>query len=251
MDQIYIPKNRTGMDIGEYVVVSSLESGIETEKQFKPYFYGLKNIEPIKLEVIKRIFSMIAIKNDNIIITGSFLDKGFMFNDIDILIIREEELNADAIKRKISSLGIKPHLIILSRNAIIQGLSTDPLYNLMLSRCISRKRIIYKTERKINFKLLDLNLLRSKSLIDNFDILGGNEKYYLTLNLISLFLFVKGKRLSYENINREIEKIFMVSPKKIKENLIGKDFMQKFHKSYDKTFNLIMEGIKNEQKQTD
>ena len=92
MDQVYIPKNRSGMNTGEYVLIMPLRKSIEGRKKspFKPYFYNLKSVEPIKLHIIEEIFSMIEkeANAENIIITGSFLEPGFKFNDIDILIIK-------------------------------------------------------------------------------------------------------------------------------------------------------------------
>jgi len=253
MDQVYIPKNRTGMNTGEYVIITPLGKRIEEGKKsvFKPYFYNLKKIEPIKLQIIEEIFSIIEKDTEkgveNIIITGSFLDPGFKFNDIDLLIINEEKVNIEILKEKIEkTIGIKAHLIFLDNKTLGLGLSTDPLYSLMLSKCLSKKRIILKIKRKINYKLLDLHLLKSKNLIDNFDILNGDEKYYLALNMISIFLFIQNKKLSKELVNHEIEKLLNISIKELKENLIDKqDFIKKYKEIYSKTFNLIMEGIKN------
>ncbi|PIN77029.1 hypothetical protein COV15_03335 [Candidatus Woesearchaeota archaeon CG10_big_fil_rev_8_21_14_0_10_34_12] len=249
MDQIYIPKNRIGLGIGEYVIILPLEKEITKSKkiQFKPYFHDLKDIEPIKLKIIQEIFSIIEqIKPDNIIITGSFLEKGFRFNDIDILIITENSRDITLIKHKIENFGIKTHLIVLDNKTLISGLSTDPIYSLMLNRCVSKNRIIYKFQRKINPKFLDLTLLKSKTLLDNFEILNGDEKYYLTFNMISILLFLKEKKLAKEIIDKEIEKTFNVSIEKIRENLIDKGFLIKFRKVYNNTFDLIMERLKNE-----
>jgi hypothetical protein len=252
MDQIYIPKNRTGLNTGEYVVISPLGKRIEEGKKsiFKPYFYGLKKIEPIKLRIIEEIFDIIWKETgaENIIATGSFLEPGFRFNDIDILVMNEEKVNTENLKEKIEkTFGIKPHLIFLDNKTLNLGLSTDPLYSLMLSKCISKKRIILKINRKINYKLLDLHLLRSKNLIDNFDILSGDEKYYLTLNMLSILLFVNNKKLSKDNVNKEIEKLLNISIKELKENLIDKqEFIKKYKEIYTKTFSLIMDSIKNE-----
>ncbi len=250
MDQIYIPKNRTGMSAGQYVLILPLESKMQEKSLFKPYFYNLKSIEPIKLKIIEEIFSIIKKEANvkNIIITGSFLEPGFKFNDIDILIINEEKKNIEFLKRKIEkTLGIKSHLIFLSTKTLTSGLSTDPLYSLMLSKCISNKRIIFKVKRKINYKLLDLHLLKSKNLIDNFEILSGDEKYYLTLNMVSILLFIEGKKLGKEIVDKEIKKLFYVSIKELKENLINKnEFTKRYKGIYNKTFNLVMEKIKNE-----
>ena len=47
---------------GQYVVINVLTSPTpEAEKiQFKPYFYGLKKIEPLKLEIVEKIFNIIS-----------------------------------------------------------------------------------------------------------------------------------------------------------------------------------------------
>jgi hypothetical protein len=258
MDQIYIPKNRTGMNTGQYVLIMPLENKTEsTEKKmfsFKPYFYNLKSLEPIKLRIIEEIFNLVGkeANAENIIITGSFLEQGFKFNDIDILIVNEEKANTENLREKIErTFGIKTHLILLDTKTLLAGLSTDPLYSLMLSKCISKKRIIIKVDRNLNYKLLDLHLLKSKNLIDNFDILGGSEKYYLTLNMVSILLFVYNKKLSKEIVNKEIEKLLDISIKELKENLIDKqDFIKKYKEVYTKTFNKIMESIKDEKQKS-
>jgi len=119
----------------------------------------------------------------------------------------------------------------------------------MLSKCVSSKRFIFNIKRKINYKLLDLNLLKNKSLIDNFEILNGNEKYYLILNMISILLFFQNKKLSKEIVNKEIEKLFSIKIQEIKENRIKPNFLKKYKKIYNKTFNLIISNINKNDKQ--
>lgn len=250
MDQIYIPKNRAGLASGEYVLIMPLTSKQEkTPRQFKPYLYNLKNLEPIKLKITEEIFNLVNknLEPENIIITGSFLEPGFRFNDIDILILTERKINTGMLNEKISSMtGIKTHIISLNSKTLISGLSSDPIYNMMLSKCLSSKRLIFNVKRKINYKLLDLSLLKSKSLIDNFEILNGNEKYYLTLNMVSILLFIQGRKLSKDIVNKETEKLFSIKINDIKENLVKRDFLKKYKETYNRTFNLIMESIKHE-----
>lgn len=115
----------------------------------------------------------------------------------------------------------------------------------MLSKCISKKRIIINEKRKINYKLLDINLLKSNSLIDNFDILNGEEKYYLTLNMIAILLFIQNKKLTKKIVEDTIEKTFNIKIEKIKYNLIEKStFIKKYKEVYKKTFDLILQNIK-------
>ena len=267
MDQIYIPKNRIGFEIGQHVIVVSLDKRLEdkeekqgekrneTKKEQKPYFYNTPQLEPIKLEIIKRVFDLsekFLPNYENIIITGSFLEKGFNFNDVDILIVSnsEKEIKSESLKEKIENLtGIKPHVITLNNKTLISGLSSDPLYSLMLSQCVSKKRIIFNVKRTPNYKLLDINLLKSKTLEDNFEILNGKEKYYFTMNMMSILLFIQNKKTTKETVNKKIHETFSINVEDIKQNLIEKEsFIKKYNNTYNKTFSLIMEKIKNEQK---
>ena len=250
MDQVYIPKSRIGFSIGDYVIIKPLMI-----KKFieKPYLYNIKHLEPIKLDLINQIMGIIdtTVNYENIIITGSFLDQGFNFNDIDILLISEDKLSEIHIKRTIeNSIKIKTHLIILNNKTLMRGLSTDPLYQMMLSKCIAKKRFIYRVKYKIDYKLLDLQLLKSKILIDNFDFLNGDEKYYLIKNMIAIFLFLQHKKIDKEQVDKKITKIFDLKDiKEIKQNTLDKDiFLKKYKVIYKKIFNEIMNGVKYDTK---
>ncbi len=252
MDQIYIPKIRPGLSIGEYVIVKSLKEEKPIEKL---YFRGINNIEPMKLEIIKEIIKIIDknIENENVIITGSFLDKGFNFNDIDIIIIGidKDEKSPKNIKREIiEKINAEPHLLILDNKILLDGLSKDPLYLLMLSKCISKKRFVYKIKKRINYKLLDLHLLKSKILINNFDLLNGDEKYYSLRNMVAISFFLENKKINKNSIGKEIKRIFSLDINKIRQNLINKeDFIKKYKLLYNKVYEKILEEIKNGSKQ--
>ena len=249
MDQIYLPKNRESFSVGSYVVVKSLETDLTEQKikQQKPYFYNINYIEPIKLQIIAQIIEIINknVENENIIITGSFLEQGFNFKDIDIIII-SGKTNEKQIEKIIEDkIKIKTHILMLNNKTLLIGLSTDPLYQMMLSRCIARKRFIYKTKHEINYKILDLHLLKSKLLIGNFDILNGNEKYNLTRNLVAISLYLSNKKVTKESVDKEIKET-LADTEKIKQNLLNKtDFIRKYKSLYNKTFNKIMNGLKN------
>lgn len=248
MDQVYVPKNRSGFSIGSYVVLKLLETKKLVEK---PFFYNIKSIEPIKLGIVNKIISIIdktIDKYENIIITGSFLDRGFNFNDIDVIVVSEATLNIKSIQNMIEDrIRIKMHIMLLDNRTLIKGLSTDPLYEIMLSRCIAKKRFVYKIKHKINYKILDLHLLKSKTLIDNFDLLDGSEKYYLIRNMIAIFLYLQQKKIDKEKVDKEIIRIFDLKDiKEVKQNMLGKDiFLKKYKIIYKKIFNKIMEGIKH------
>ena len=243
MDQIYIPKHRFGLEIGSYVIIKPLE---KEKIEEKPHFYNVYYIEPIKLDIIIKIIRIIDMHYvyENIIFTGSFLEKGFNFNDIDIILIGNNKLDIkEEIEKKI---GIKTHIIFIDNKSLIKGLSTDPLYQMMLSKCIAKKRFIYNAKNKINYKILDLHLIKSKTLIDNFDILDGNDKYYLTRNLVSISIYIKGKKISKKIVDSEIKKKFNVNDNDIKQNMLDKTKFIKIYKEiYNKTFYELMEFIKD------
>jgi len=252
MNQIYIPKNRFGFETGSYVIIKPLEEKKPIENLF---FYGIKEIEPIKIEIIKEVIKIIDnnIKEyQNIIFTGSFLDKGFTFNDLDLIIIINDAINDSLIKDSIyKKLGIKGDILSLSNNSLSWGLEIDPLYQIMLSKSISKNRIFYKTKNNLNYKLLDLHLLKSKVLIDNFDILSGNEKYTLVRNMMAIYLYLEGKKLTKDLVDNEIKEDFHLKDiNDLKQNLIDKKkFIAKYKLIYSKTFSKILKGIENDSKQ--
>lgn len=252
MDQVYIPKNRVGFSRGSYVIIKPLEGKKQAEK---PYFYNIKRIEPVKLGIISKIMNIVDKFFDdyeNIIITGSFLEQGFNFNDIDIIIISQNKSNVGYIENEIKmEMGIKAHIILLSNKTLLEGLAADPLYQMMLSKCIAKKRFIYKIKNKINYKILDLQLLKSKNLIDNFDLLSGDEKYYLARNMIAIYLFFERKKIGKEEVDKKMIGLFgLKNIKEIKQNMLDKEKFLKIYKNiYEKIFDKIMVSIKNGPKQ--
>lgn len=244
MDQIYLPKNRAELPTGGYVMITPLDEKPD-EEEAKLFFYNVKNLEPIKIEIIKKIFHTLSkLKPENLIVTGSFLERGFKFNDIDVLLIKEDETNAKKREEYLqTALGIRIHLIQMSNKALLEGISSDPIYSMMLSRFVSKNRAIFNAKRRINYKILDLQLLKSRTLIDNYEILNGEEKYYLTLNMVSILLFIEGKMLSKDIVDKEIEKIFKIKVKEIKNNMVGKNFLGRYKKVYNHIFSKIMENV--------
>ncbi len=243
MDQVYLPKKRHGFSIGSYVVIMPLEIQKEAEK---PYYYNLPSLEPIKVNIINEIFALFSksCTYDNIIITGSFLEKGFHFNDVDVLLITEIKHGVQEMCKRIQEqLGVHVHIIVMSINDLLKGLATDPLYSLMFSSCVAKKRFIYKPEREINYNLLDIHLLKSKTLINNYELLDGNEKWYLTRNMICILLFLENKKINNATLEKETQKLLGISVKDIKRNVISKLFVKNYKTIYAKTFNKIMEHI--------
>lgn len=246
MDQIYIPKTRApGFEVGETVLIKPALQKVKP----KPYYRNISYLEPIKIAIIEEILNYFE-HLDNIIITGSFLEKGYDFEDIDVILITDKKIdNQNAEIHFKSTLGISVHVISMNFKVLLSGLSTDPLFQMLLSKFVSKKRVIAKTKNRVNYKLLDLHLLKSKTLMGNFDFLTGKEKYKMTRNLIAIMLFMNNKEISAEIINNKINGYFEYGAvKKIKENLVKKDFLIKYEKIYNNLFKRILAGIKNDSK---
>ena len=252
MDQVYIPKNRADFAIGSYVVIKPLKA--MPKEEIKPFFYTVKHLEPIKSRIIEEIFRDIEeiVKCDNIIIMGSFLEEGFKFNDIDVIVVSENKFNEKHLEEVLENkIGAKFHISCISNKALLKGLSTDPLFKAMLTKCVSRRRFIYKIKPKLNYKLLDLHLLKSKPLIENFDLLNGNEKYKMARNLVAINQFINEKEVTKDKIELAIDNLFgSKTAQKLKENIVLKeDFLAGYKKIYKETQNKILGGIKDESKQ--
>ena len=250
MDQIYIPKNRVGLGVGDYVEIKPIGANLQDEeRERKLYFYKIKYLEPIKLDIINRVIEIIdeEIKNDNIIIAGSFLDKGFEFGDLDIVVLCNSVAgkHIDGVLEK--KIGIKTHVLIIDNSSLIAGLSSDPLYQMMLSKCVAKNRFIYRIKKRIDYKILDLHLLKSKILMQNYDVLNGREKYYFTRNMVAIYLFLHSKRIDREKVEKEIKDIFNLEDiGEIKFNMLDKEsFLKRYKEIYNKTFDKIMENIKD------
>ena len=248
MDQIYIPKNRPGLSIGSYVRIQPLE----TKQETTPYhFYHVPVLEPLKLQLIDQIVAIIdnaVSKYENLLFVGSFLEPGFSFHDIDILLITEERAPITFIQHKaLHDLHVNLDLLVLDTKTLLRGLATDPLYQMMLSKCVSKKRFLYHAKKEINYKPLDLHLLQSKALLLNFDTLTGNQKYALARNMLAIQLFLQSKKITKEQVDKSLCVVFnLKTVQQLKDNVLDKKtFLATYKKVYDQLFQTILRGIKH------
>lgn len=251
MDQIYIPKQRApGLETGTLVVIEP--ALLKAVGKPRLNYYKVEPLPPVKVAIIEKIFEHFEQVGgvDNVLVAGSFLETGFKFEDIDLLVIGDEKIDANRIQKELNALlGLKVQAIVIDFKVLLKGISSDPLFQMLVSRFVSKKRVIFRIKRTIRFKLLDLHLLDSKMLPDNFEFLTGNEKYKLTRNMVAISLFLDGGRLSVEAVNSEIERHFgKESPKLIKENMVSRTFLIRYKSFYNKLFDRIMAGIKHDPK---
>ena len=146
-------------------------------------------------------------------------------------------------------LGIPlPSAIILVNGVeigLLKGLKTDPLFQMMLSKYIAKKREFFRFKNEFDYKQLDLHLHKSKILSGHFEALTGKEKYELVRNMVAIRLFLQEKELSKETVDKEIEILFGKSAVyQLTENLLEKrSFLKKYKVVYGQTFNQVMQRI--------
>lgn len=243
MDQIYLPRNRVGFPIGSYVKIVP----VVKPKRAAFFYYGVKDIEPLKISIITEIISLIEkyTQPENIIITGSFLEDGFTFNDIDVLLITEEKEIKNLQRILEEKVKMKIHLFFMTNNTFNKKRTIDPILALMLSKCITTARLPPIKKRELNYKLLDMLLLPCETFPLNYEQYSGKEKYYYLRSLFTIAAFIDGDKISKEELDKGIEDFFTVTVEDIKQNLIEdkQAFIKKFKSMYSRTFNKIMEII--------
>lgn len=243
-NQIYLKKNEgIGFEPYQEVLITPLQDVIRSEPTV--FQYNIK-LDTIKKEIVKSIFKIIIdnITSGNILITGSFLNKGFNFNDIDILIIDGKKVNKGILKRKIiESIGIRPHIIEISMKNLIIGINRDPLFLLMVDRYVSNQRLIFKKKRDINYRLLDAYLVRCKNLVDGFDAYSIEQRKKILRDFISIKLFVEKKELTLKNIELEVNKIFGRKTMDKMINFGDKYAELKFIKKFKRYYNNLEKNI--------
>lgn len=234
MDQIYLSKNRFVLPVGSFVKIEQ----VKDFEDFTPYYYKVSNLEKAKVLIMDEIFK--ESKAENVLIVGSFLEPGFNFNDLDVIEIGQRTLPDDF-------LGLPLHIIVLTDLELLEGYLIEPIYRSMLSRFVSKKRILLKNKTKIVPIKLDLALLESKFLIDNLDDLSSIEfdRVYKGLrNVLSIKLFLEKKDF---DLRREFKLCFgMEFNLTFRKLLSSKDFRKKLGKLYKK----LELSILNEQKKT-
>lgn len=251
MDQIYIPKERVpGFETGTAVLIEPVLEKVMQKPQ--PYHYNSRHLEPIKIAVIEKIFEHFEgmAEVDNVLVAGSFLEEGFGFEDVDTIVLTEKRIDDAAVNAHFkATVGIDIHLICLPLKQLLKGIGSDPLFQMLISKFVAKKRLVMPKSRTINYRLLDLQLLESGALIDGFDFLNGREKYKMVRNAVAIACFLENKPLNASSVDNEIELYFGEgSAKKIRENSIEAEFRSKYALFHKKLLKRIFEGVKNESK---
>ena len=61
-------------------------------------------------------------------------------------------------------------------------------------------------------------------------------------------MFIQNKKLSKEIVEKEIEKLFDIKINDLKGNIIEESFILKYKEIFNKTFSLVLDNIKGEER---
>src|SRR3989344_4294017 len=154
MDQIYLPKQRQpGLPPGTFVRITVLSAA----KKPRPYFRNCDQLEPWKIAIIEQVFRLAAA--ENVLITGSFIESGKDFEDVDVVVIGPEDKNL--VQKLENEIGLPFHIVALSYRSLQEGIRTDPLFQAMLSKFVAKQPLppsVFAQARTYRYRQLDLHL---------------------------------------------------------------------------------------------
>ncbi|MBI2139933.1 hypothetical protein HYU14_03345 [Candidatus Woesearchaeota archaeon] len=245
MDQIYIAKQRDGFPIGSYVLIKPLET--VAKENIKLFPHNIAQVEPVKLYIIKSLAQSIKSRHEGeVIVFGSFLNPGFRFNDVDVILLSSTEGAYGTIGKKLEEeTGLKIHLTMLSEPSLLKGIATDPLFALLMNNHIATKRMMFDAKRDLNFKLLDLHLQKSKMFIENFEMMAGSEKLKMVRNLAAIEYFMKGKKFPKQGTDALIDHTFSKGTAlRLRDNtLLKEEIKKRYRQVFDSAQKEILKGI--------
>ena len=250
-NQIYLQKNELGFEPGRVVLITSLQEAVLQKPLI--FEHNIK-LSGLKRKIVEDIFSFLNKKSmaENIIVSGSFINEGYNFGDVDIILLTEQRIEEKVLEKELESkIEIKVHLIIMPKESFTRGLKRDPLFRLMAERFVSSKKIAITKDIEINYRLLDAHLAREKNLVDGFELLSIKQRLKMLRSIVAIKLFVEKKEICYRNIDKETERLF---GKELLEKLFyygSMELKKKFISKLEKEFEKIQEKvIQNAAKQT-
>jgi hypothetical protein len=121
----------------------------------------------------------------------------------------------------------------------------------MIDKYVSLKRTIFKKEVKINYKLIDAYLMRTKNLIDGFNFLNLKQRKKIIRDFVSLKLFCDGIDITLENIDKEINRIFgKLAIERLffyGDSSLKHEFIKKFKNEFNKLEKMVIENASKQE----
>jgi len=202
-NQIYIPKEMNGIfEVGDNVEIRLLSKKVSLY-----YSKNLKKLTNYKENLVKEIFSSLAGFSDigQVFIVGSFLTSKIDYNDIDILLISDKNIENKVYQSLTDKFNIKFHIISISEERFEYLQYSCPLTRSMLSYFVSNKEFILPAQNKLDIKHIKFLLMTPEDLLK---VNLGSRAYYDSIRrLITIESFLENKPVDILAINNQLTKI--------------------------------------------
>lgn len=201
-NQIYIPKEfNSSFEVGDLVEIKLLEK--------KTSLYYSKNLEILsnfKEKLVKDIFFILSefegIKQ--IFVVGSFLTNKIDYNDIDVLIISDKNLENKIYNELTENFNLKFHIILIPVKRLDYLERSCPLTRSMLYYFVSNKDFNLPLDIEIDKKHIQFLLMMPEDLL-KLNMGSNSRVFYDNLRrLISIEKFLEKKDIDPIKLDKEV-----------------------------------------------
>lgn len=199
-NQIYIPQDmHKHFEAGDLVEVTLLE------KKDSLFYSGyLNKLNDFKENLIKKIFLLLEKYKqiEQIFVVGSFLSQKQDFNDIDIILISNENLENEIYRLLIEKFEMKFHIITLQKNSFEDLIKYCPLTRGMLYFFVSNKEFMFPKKTELNKNHIKFLLMMPEDILN---ITLNPRVFYDSLRrLLTIERFLENQPLNPLDINKKI-----------------------------------------------
>ncbi|MEK6874002.1 MAG: hypothetical protein AABW91_04080 [Nanoarchaeota archaeon] len=202
-NQIYIPLGMNGIfEIGDIVEIKLLRKKVSFY-----YSKNLKKLSNYKENLAKELFSFLSGFKEikQAFIVGSFLTSKIDYNDIDILLISDKNIENEVYQSLIEKFNIKFHVITIPAHRFEYLIYSCPLTRSMLSYFVSNKEFILPSQNKLDINHIRFLLMTPEDLLE---VNLGSRAYYDSIRrLITIESFLENKPVDILKINNQLTKI--------------------------------------------
>ncbi len=201
-NQIYIPRGlESHFEAGDIVEVRLLK-----KKESLHYSKHLKKLTRFKKQLIQEIFkSLLKYKKiTQTYIIGSFLTTHEEYNDIDIVLISEEEIDEKVQTSLTQEYNLRFHVISIKKDALTNSLKECPLMRSMFYYYVSNQEGLVFPTPKINKNYIKFLLMLPKDIL-NIGI-EGRILYDALRRVIVIEAFLKKEEIAPDKIDFILKK---------------------------------------------
>ena len=202
-NQIYVPKEmEQHFQSGDIVEVTLIE-----RKSNLHYSKGLSKLNRFKENLVKDIFLELKKFKEisQIFIIGSFLTQKQDYNDIDIVLISDKDIEKEVYKSLVDKFELKFHIISIAKDKLDNLLRYCPLTRSMFYNFVSDKEFRMSKESELNKDHLRYLMMMPEDLLK---IKLGPRSYYDAIRrLLTIERFLESLTIDPLEINKEIQKL--------------------------------------------